>query len=1376
MLPATFPENVVFTLKNGKKMAVSYPCIMLNHLVHAKFTNHQYQELADPKTFRYETHSDNSIFFEVDGPYKAMILPTSLEEDKNLKKRYAVFNHDGSLAELKGFEVKRRGELKLIKIFQTQLFKVFLEGTDLESTYGSVARIANRWLDVLDQRGSTMADEELIDLICENKSMTKTLEEYGAQKSTSITTAKRLAEFLGEQMIKDKGLNCKYIISAKPKNTPVTERAVPVAIFSAEDSTKRYFLRKWLKDDPQDIDIRNVIDWSYYTERLGSVIQKLITIPAALQGVPKNPVERVPHPEWLHKRLAVKNDRLKQKKMTDLFERRALNAMDINLLDRKIPAPTDMEDMIEEQTRTQKPVDKKRKAQEAKPAVSDPYAALPKDVPSIEDDYSEWLKFQKQKWKIQKQARARRRQLFGEKQNTGTDALTTYFRNQAEQLFMDTWQILQLREGDGPGEVRAFVLLGQKIHTMNIKVPRVMYLNLKADDLPNVDIPDCQVEKVNHTLPNGHPSVHLFQLTMPEEVYQHESDNVSALCEHPSVEGVYERQLPLYIRALLKIGNMCSFDTTQQGVLGKGLEQGFDLNALLRNPVDSTYIEDQSAMSYMYLYHVAVGDRQVYALFSTARTDAQIIIQSSAKDTQGLPNVSRTYKEQHQQMEKDGLPTHGIFEYQASIDFNITQTTTRRKTTLLLADIVKKWKKDESRPTMLLIQSTQHSQIVHDIKALGDYPILHLPSEADDSDLPPLAWQSYLLPRIVAHYFTIESWLSHLLELARYGDVPFCNLQQDDPRFLIDLAYARRLQNSNIILWWSPSALPDHAGHEKDDTTSSLTEIVEMPQINNAGAYTSVCIDVQLQNLTINTILTSSTINDLENAGDAVAFNPEAEDLSQSINPNTKLRGSAGFAQPAVLVLREMVKSWWASACRGNKLADILVQHLVRWVESPSSNLYDRNLQYYVAMMSKKAFQQLLTDFRRVGSQVIFASPTRLLLQTSKQDVANAYAYANYILKSIQEKPLFHFLGLEIKDYWDVLIWYDPYNYGGRGCQAIDESTSDASLQLIMHWSMSQYLPIPLQPIFRDWVVEFIDLLSKLKHPSDIQDERLTQLPPNGNGHTFHSLTNSDPNSTEITTILTDNDFTKPLRKEINTLIRRQRDELLHPELATDWSFPSLVSGSLPNNTQDPVLELVKALTTILSLYKPLQLETRLLRKELLTLFDVREFSASAKFSNPSDSVTIPLICDTCTQPRTIDLCRDVDILPELKTTYNSVTGAPETTVVQREIRCNNSNCSAEFSRIAIEEVLIARVEGILVRWQCQDLECAKCGQVMGDDMVFAEHCSRCGGAWRGVVSDGERRGMKGEVEVLGRLASATGGYGFRMLEGVVSWVGGMGL
>lgn len=63
--------------------------------------------------------------------------------------RYAVFNEDGSLAELKGFEVKRRGELQLIKIFQSSVFEAFLHGSSLEEVYNAVGKVANYWLDVL---------------------------------------------------------------------------------------------------------------------------------------------------------------------------------------------------------------------------------------------------------------------------------------------------------------------------------------------------------------------------------------------------------------------------------------------------------------------------------------------------------------------------------------------------------------------------------------------------------------------------------------------------------------------------------------------------------------------------------------------------------------------------------------------------------------------------------------------------------------------------------------------------------------------------------------------------------------------------------------------------------------------------------------------------------------------------------------------------------------------------------------------------------------------------------------------------------------------------------------------------------------------------
>ena len=119
MLPGVFPENFKFEL-------------------HAKFTNHQYHDL-DPDTGEHVIHSENSIFFELDGPYKAMILPPSKEEE----------------------------------------------------CYAAVAQVADQWLDVLYSQGESLGDDELVELIAENRSMSKTL---------------------ADQMVKDKGLACKFII------------------------------------------------------------------------------------------------------------------------------------------------------------------------------------------------------------------------------------------------------------------------------------------------------------------------------------------------------------------------------------------------------------------------------------------------------------------------------------------------------------------------------------------------------------------------------------------------------------------------------------------------------------------------------------------------------------------------------------------------------------------------------------------------------------------------------------------------------------------------------------------------------------------------------------------------------------------------------------------------------------------------------------------------------------------------------------------------------------------------------------------------------------------------------------------------------------
>ena len=1352
ILPATFPENFAFKMKNGKKLTVSYPCAMLNSRVHEKFTNHQYQTLKDPDTYRYETHSDNSIFFEVDGPYKAMILPTSKEEDKNLKKRYAVFNHDGSLAELKGFEVKRRGELKLIKIFQTQIFKFFLHGTTLAETYAAVASIADRWLDVLYERGVGLADEELIDLICENKSMAKTLEEYGTQKSTAITTAERLAEFLGEQMVKDKGLNCKYVISSRPKNAPVTERAIPVAIFSASEDTKRFFLRKWMKDEPGDMDPRTVLDWNYYLERLGSVVQKLITIPAALQKI-RNPVPRVAHPDWLEKRIRVKDDKFQQKKLTGMFEKRALTDVDQNTLQNR---SSDVEDFgssskapnTGSKGTATKTVQKRKSPEPAAPAVANPFASLPPKMPSISEEYPAWLLYQKQKWKIQKQQRIRRRQLFG-KRRDANDALGNMFKNQAELLYTSTWQVLQLRSTTSAGELKAYVLIDKKVHAIKVIVPRRIFLNLKDDKLPEVDIPGCKVEKVNHSLPNGHASVHLFQLTMPEQTYVSQSHKLTALFNHPSVEGVYESQLPLNTRAVLELGNNCTFDESQRGVLGKGLENGFDLSSLHRCPPARPYLKT-TPLSYLYLYHVSSEHYQIFAFFSTLRQEAHVIVHNRSQETQ-LPNIEAIYQEAYNERLEgnEGRPWQQLIEYASDQRIRVSQVTTFRKVQTEINNIVKRIRNEEASPFLLVLQ-TASSTIQTDFPLLNEYPTVSLKLDHEDKELPPLGWQTYVARRLVSRYLDLGSWLKHLTSLARYGNIPLGNMDSvDDPKYLIDIAFARRLQKENVVLWWSPGPRPDHGGYEKDDILSPL-EVVEMPSTNTSGTYSTVCVDVEVKNLLINTILTSSLLNDAEGS-DSFSFNPAGDVAGAGHDGTLVLHADNTFTSAGMRILRDMVRAWQGEAVSGNDMADVMVNHLVSWITSPSSFMYDRSLHYYVQVMARKVLQQLMADCRRVGSHVVFASQNRLLLQTTKAEVGNAWSYCEYILRTIRAKPQFLFLDLEVREYWDVLVWYDEFNFGGRGCQKIQE-TGDSQQQLdtVMHWTMQEYLPPILHETFHEQIVDFIDLLSARKRPGGPQSSRPTQLP-------LQNIQGEKSDEVEPTDLLSKSGFSATLLQSIKALVRRHRLEQNNAELRADWVYPTL-PGSAPtvakNRDENPLLALVKYILHVVSLDKTLALETRLLRRDLLALFDVKEFAKQAQFTNPAASLKLRGVsCTECHSTRDLDLCRDDDF------SYSAETNNHRQ--LCSGFRC--SNCETTYDQLSLQERLLADVViRAVMQWSCQDLKCGKCKRLRANE--FMEHCA-CGGVWQETV---DRKEVESTLSVARHVASA---YGWGMVTQAVGEV-----
>ena len=61
--------------------------------------------------------------------------------------------------------------------------------------------MAERWLNILYNKGDGLDTEELLDYIGENRVMSKALKDYGVQKGVSLTCARRLSEFLGEELV-----------------------------------------------------------------------------------------------------------------------------------------------------------------------------------------------------------------------------------------------------------------------------------------------------------------------------------------------------------------------------------------------------------------------------------------------------------------------------------------------------------------------------------------------------------------------------------------------------------------------------------------------------------------------------------------------------------------------------------------------------------------------------------------------------------------------------------------------------------------------------------------------------------------------------------------------------------------------------------------------------------------------------------------------------------------------------------------------------------------------------------------------------------------------------------------------------------------------
>ena len=621
-----------------KVFKMSYPCAMLNVMVANNNTNDQFATLVDAESKKYETSSEMTIEFEVDGPYLAMVLPASKEEGKLIKKRYAVFNFDGSLAELKGFELKRRGELKLIKVFQSEVFDQFLLGNDLSSCYDAVAAVANRWLDMLDTKGADLTDQELVEHISESSVMSKGLDEYDNRKSCAITCARRLAEFLGDGRVRDKGLVCNYVVSAFPTGTPTSERAIPVAIFSTDPSVAKTYLRKWCgggvgSSDSEVPDVRDIVDWAYYRERLGSAIQKIITIPAAMQQV-KNPVPRIKHPDWLHKMVSERNDKKKQISMSRFLTAEENHTMNVGRV-----SDIDMEDAFNQQLVS--PVTEKDPGPPVAEEIPDP--ASPQTPLVRVEGFTRWLESRKSSWR--KSRIDRRKRMDAHKMN-GTQpkdvraGLESLFAKQSDALTSRPWQVVSLSTTNRPGVFKTWVVIDGKMNGINVSVPRMFYVStsLPQDDSLISGLGGQLVTKQ----PTDCDSVnYVYQFCLSEELYlQHFTDIQARLTSSPHIFNVYEAQIPPEWTLSVKLGCVAAVLPAAQG---KNIGTGVHINDLTSQTLTREgYFSHGDGLKHALLYHSedATTGRALIAMHVPAERKCHLWIINPARGGQKEINTT----------------------------------------------------------------------------------------------------------------------------------------------------------------------------------------------------------------------------------------------------------------------------------------------------------------------------------------------------------------------------------------------------------------------------------------------------------------------------------------------------------------------------------------------------------------------------------------------------------------------------------------------------------------------------------------------------------------------------------------------------------------
>ncbi|KAL3214747.1 hypothetical protein MRX96_034723 [Rhipicephalus microplus] len=475
---------------------------------------------------------------------------------------------------------------------------------------------------------------------------------------------------------------------------------------------------------------------------------------------------------------------------------------------------------------------------------------------------------------------------------------------------------------------------------------------------------------------------------------------------------------------------------------------------------------------------------------------------------------------------------------------------------------------------------------------------------------------------MIRHYLNVETILTTMLEQCRYFHVPLGNLPKDAIMFGCDLFYARHLQRQNFVLWCSETDRPDLGGKEADDNCLlAEADMTSVSEVNNPGAYMTVCVEMDLNGLAVTTILQSQNLTELEGVSSSVAFDAGGvgsvsldnmvAGQQQSANPSLTSYDDVALSASAFRVLRSMVAGWMRDvAIYRNVFADYQLAHVFRWLKSSQALLYEPVLKRILNNLMKKMFTQLVMEFEAPGHG------------------GSVWKHEQAVSTCPCVLPGSYYSG-----------WTRQITVASRARR--QKETMKRSLPMMSpKCECSGTLHISclwlggVQDNFNMVIGSYINsVYLKLKEEMDMPGASQVQR------RTASQV--SKEHSTGVETLVYMKRLvTGELAQKLFSITQKIQHKLSSNLLDGEEVFP-VIPGSHLKPTS-PALEFVKAICKVLSLDVNITEETTKLRRDLLKLIGVGEFSEEGTWKDPCLSfVLTEVICKTCNNCRDLDLCKD---------------------------------------------------------------------------------------------------------------------------------------